>query len=70
MFLLLPRFCVYFSLPNLKKDDKYLAPPEIFFALLPGNVELATALRSMTKIFWPKRKFSQSLGSQRLMKFC
>jgi len=31
MFLLLPRFCTYFSLQNFKKDDKYLAPPEFFF---------------------------------------
>jgi len=28
----------------LEKDDKYLAPPEIFFASPPGCVEIATGL--------------------------
>jgi len=32
-----------------KKDDKYLAPPEIFFAS-PGCVQLATALRRQTVV--------------------
>jgi len=47
VFLLLLRFCAYFSLQTFKKEDKYLAPPEIFsvnFFRLPGCIGLATAL--------------------------
>jgi len=33
-----------FLTSNFKKDDKYLAPPEIFFVPSPGCVGLATAL--------------------------
>jgi len=29
------RFCAYASHQTLKKDDKYLAPPEIFFVPSP-----------------------------------